>query len=642
MRANELRRRFIDFFVKKHQHQEIWSASLIPENDATVLFTTAGMHPLVPYLLGERHPLGKRLVDCQKCLRTDDIEEVGDNTHLTFFEMLGNWSLQDYFKKDAIQMSYEFLTSSKANFGIGLDPNRLMISCFEGDQDAPRDDEAAKFWEKLGFSVASKKNLGAKRLIFFYEKKKNWWGPAGQTGPCGPDTEMFYDLQPELPSHLHKSEATKAQIAKYSLKDGSRSCHPNCECGRYVEIWNDVFMQYNKKLDGSFEPLKKPNVDTGMGLERVAAILQGKESHFEIELFKPLMKKIIELRSQLGSITAKFLTNQEFRQSQRIIADHLRSAVFILGDPKAVTPSNTDQGYVLRRLIRRAIRHGRKIGILNAFSHILAEEIVSIFADVYPELKQNRDFILEQLIQEEEKFNKTLHAGEKEFEKIMSRLLKEGQTMIGGQQAFTLYDTYGFPLEMTKDLAKEHNLLVDEEAFNISFAHHQELSRQGAQQKFSGGLADHSEETTKLHTATHLLHAALRKVLGEHVYQRGSNITAERLRFDFSHGEKLNQEQINKVEELVNQAIEADLPVQFAEMTVSEAKKQGAIGIFTEKYGEKVKVYTVGKSMTDFFSKEICGGPHVRHTGLIGRFKIVKEEACGSGVRRIKAVVEGL
>lgn len=608
MLAKEIRRKYIDFFVKKHDHAEIPSSSLAPENDPTVLFTTAGMHPLVPYLLGEKHPLGKRLVNCQKCLRTDDIDEVGDNTHCTFFEMLGNWSLGDYFKKGAIEMSYEFLTSKE--YGLGLEHEKLAISCFAGDKDAEKDEESFEIWKSLGIS---------EKRIAFLPKKENWWGPAGQTGPCGPDTEMFYwNSRDPVPEEFDPDDE------------------------RWVEIWNDVFMEYNKKADGSFESLKQKNVDTGLGLERVTAILQKEESHYETELFKEAMDKISELCSQgeQGIQVNKVEKNEQSTYSKRIIADHLRAATFILGDEKGIMPSNTDQGYILRRLIRRAIRHGKKIGISQNFTHFIGEIFVKIYGEVYPELQKNKDFIIEQLVREEEQFKKTLTQGEKEFAKMTADLRKHNQNVLSGRLAFKLYDTYGLPLEITKDLAEENGLKVDEKGFEQAYEKHQALSRAGAEKKFKGGLADATEPSKRLHTATHLLHAALRKVLGDHVEQKGSNITAERLRFDFSHPEKMLKEQIDTVNRLVNKVISQNLPVSFEEMTLGEAKNSGALGFFEQKYGEKVKVYTVGKSKDDFFSKEICGGPHVENTGELGKFKIKKEESSSAGIRRIKAVLE--
>src|SRR3989339_208202 len=600
MKASELRRKYIDFFVEKYGHAEIAGASLIPENDPTVLFTTAGMHPLVPYLLGESHPLGKRLVDCQKCVRTDDIDEVGDATHCTFFEMMGNWSLGDYFKEDAIKMSYEFLTDKK--IGLGIDPELLNVSCFEGDKDAPCDEEAAAVWEKLGFVRAGKEGPGPKR-IWFYGKKENWWGPAGQTGPCGPDTEMFYDTGSEP-----CDECSRLGVA--------------CKCGKYVEIWNDVFMQYEKNAEGRIAELQMKCVDTGLGVERVTALLQGVDSHYETELFKPVMDMLDNLASDSDIV------------ARRIIADHMRAAVFMIGDRKGITPSNTDQGYVLRRLIRRAVRYMKKIGINQSIVKEIAEIFIEIYGDYYSELNDHHDHIISTLKKEEDQFSKTLSHGEKEFEKILPNLMKGGSKVISGRMAFKLYDTYGFPLEMTKDLARENGLTVDEKGFCEAFEKHQQLSRCGAEAKFKGGLQDNSEATARLHTATHMLLAALRIVLGDHVYQKGSNITSERLRFDFSHGEKMTDEQKLEVERLVNAQIQANVKIDCEEMALADAKTHGAMGIFGEKYGERVKVYTIGD-----FSKEICGGPHAKSTGELGKFKILKEESSSAGVRRIKAVV---
>lgn len=598
MKASELRQKYIDFFVKKHHHKEIKGASLIPENDPTVLFTTAGMHPLVPFLLGEKHPAGNRLVNFQKCVRTDDIDEVGDTTHLTFFEMMGNWSLGDYFKEEAIKMSYDFLTKD-----LEFDPNKLLVSCFEGDADAPRDDEAAKVWEELGFTRIEKGQPCEGGLIYFYGKKENWWGPAGQTGPCGPDTEIFYIKD----------------IPKCKKCD---ELGPACDCGKYVEIWNNVFMQYNKNEDGSFFPLDQKNVDTGLGLERVAGLLQGVDTPFETDLFVPVIKKIRELSTNNDTV------------AERIVADHLRAAVFILGDPFGVAPSNTDQGYVLRRLIRRAIRYAKKMGIEGEFCSEIAKTYVNIYKDVYPELEQFSDKILAELEKEEEQFSRTLTQGEKEFEKMLPNLMKGAKPVLPGRLAFKLYDTYGFPIEMTQELAKENGLEVDVEGYEKAYEKHQELSRAGAKEKFAGGLADHSEQTTKLHTATHLLHQALRNVLGDHVEQKGSNITVDRLRFDFTHPDKMTPEQITEVEKIVNEQIKRELPVSCEEMSVKEAKEKGAIGLFESKYGDTVKVYSMGD-----YSKEICGGPHVENTKELGSFKIKKEQSSSAGVRRIKAII---
>ena len=587
----DLRAMFLKFF-QDHGHAVISSASVIPENDPTVLFTTAGMHPLVPYLMGQKHPAGTRLTDVQKCVRTGDIEDVGDFSHLTFFEMLGNWSLGDYFKKEMIPWSWEFLTSEKY---LGLPKDRLAFTVFAGDKDCPRDDESADLWRSCGV---------ADDHIFYLPKENNWWGPAGVTGPCGPDTEMFIitDKEPCGPD-----------------------CSPACSCGRYLEIWNDVFMQYNKKEDGTFEPLAQKNVDTGMGLERTICVLNGKKSVYETDLFENILGKIAELSGKTyGSDEA---TTKAFR----IIADHMRTSTFIMGDDRGVSPANVDQGYVLRRLIRRAVRYGMEIGMPDGFTGEIAKVIIEQYKDVYPELKRNEAFVLEQLALEETRFAKTLKQGNREFEKLAQRV-KDGR--IDGESAFHLYDTYGFPVEMTCELAKDAGLTVDMEGFKECFKKHQATSQAGAEQRFKGGLADHSAQSARLHTATHLLHAALRKVLGDEVAQKGSNITAERLRFDFSFGRKMTKEEIAEVERLVNEAIDAHAPIVCEEMTVPEAKAQGAIGLFTSKYGENVKVYTMGP-----YSKEICGGPHATNTGDLKSFKIQKEESSSAGVRRIKAVI---
>ncbi len=693
--------KYLEFFKSKG-HAIIPSASLIPENDPTVLFTTAGMHPLVLFLLGEKHPLGKRIVDVQKCLRTVDIEKVGGPVHLTFFEMLGNWGLGDYFKKEAIEYSYEFLTGKK---WLGLEKEKLAVSCFKGDKDAGKDEESYKVWLSLGIP---------KERIVFLPKEDNWWGPAGETGPCGPDTEMFY--------WTGKQKAPK----KFEPKNE-----------RWVEIWNDVFMEYNKiktkailvdainclidkgkgldkeiaeflnnlnvkiiivtnteekeiksklekynfdvftllknpdksnldyfkilldkyklkaeeviyfdhkeeniksaksigitselyKNNGQVEkfieenifkfiPLKQKNVDTGMGVERTVMILQGKNSVYEIEIFQPIMKKIQEL-SKIHD-----------EKAERIIVDHLRSATFILGDDKAVTPSNLGQGYVLRRLIRSAIRHGRKLEIINSFTKEIAEVVISIYHEDYPELKRNRKFILHELEEEENKFGKVIENGLKQFNKLLR------EKKISGKEAFLLYQSYGFPIEMTEELSRECGLKINKKEFEEEFKKHQELSRTATKGMFGSGLADHSEATTKLHTTTHLLHAALRRVLGSEVKQKGSNITAERLRFDISFSRKLTDEEIKKVESLVNEKIKQRLEVKREEMTVEQAKNSGALGFFEHKYGGRVSVYSIGN-----FSKEICTGPHVKNTKDLGKFKIVKEEAVAAGVRRIKAVL---
>ena len=587
----DLRAMFLKFF-QDHGHAVISSASVIPENDPTVLFTTAGMHPLVPYLMGQKHPAGTRLTDVQKCVRTGDIEDVGDFSHLTFFEMLGNWSLGDYFKKEMIPWSWEFLTSEKY---LGLPKDRLAFTVFAGDQDCPRDEESANLWRSCGV---------ADDHIFYLPKENNWWGPAGVTGPCGPDTEMFIitDKEPCGPD-----------------------CSPACSCGRYLEIWNDVFMQYNKKEDGTFEPLAQKNVDTGMGLERTICVLNGKKSVYETDLFENILGKIAELSGKT------YGEDEATTKAFRIIADHMRTSNFIMGDDRGVSPANVDQGYVLRRLIRRAVRYGMEIGMPEGFTGEIAKVIIEQYKDVYPELKRNEAFVLDQLALEETRFAKTLKQGNREFEKLAQRV-KDGR--IDGESAFHLYDTYGFPVEMTCELAKDAGLTVDMEGFKECFKKHQATSQAGAEQRFKGGLADHSAQSARLHTATHLLHAALRKVLGDEVAQKGSNITAERLRFDFSFGRKMTKEEIAEVERLVNEAIDAHAPIVCEEMTVPEAQAQGAIGLFTSKYGENVKVYTMGP-----YSKEICGGPHATNTGDLKSFKIQKEESSSAGVRRIKAVI---
>ena len=645
----QLREMFQKFMESKGHHR-IQSASVIPENDPTVLFTTAGMHPLVPYLMGTPHPAGTRLTDVQKCIRTGDIDDVGDPSHLTFFEMLGNWSLGDYFKKEAISWSWEFLTSPEY---LGLDKDKLAFTVFEGDEDCPRDVESHDLWRSMGV---------AEDHIFYLPKEHNWWGPAGITGPCGPDTEMFIIVKEPC----------------------GPDCSPACKCGAYLEIWNDVFMQYNKQQDGSFLPLVKKNVDTGMGLERTICVLNGKKSVYETDLFERILGRIEELSGK------KYQANDEHSKAFRIIADHMRTSTFILGDDRGVSPSNTDQGYILRRLIRRAVRYGMQLGMPEGFTAEVAQVIIDQYKDVYPELTRNSAFVLEQLKLEEARFARTLKQGEKEFDKVYNNALNTKALLdsilaagdkaafarelaqqkklrpspdmmpiidaanagdeaalvaalqarmatldtLDGRSAFKLYDTYGFPIEMTRELAAEKGLKVDEEDFAERFKKHQELSHQGADQKFKGGLADHSEETAKLHTATHLLHAALRKVLGDEVAQKGSNITAERLRFDFSFGRKVTKEELDEVEKLVNEAIAAKAPVVCEEMTVPEAKEKGAIGLFESKYGEKVRTYKMGE-----YSFEICGGPHAENTGDLGSFKILKEESSSAGVRRIKAVI---
>ena len=582
MKAIEIRNKYLEFF-KKHGHAVIPSASLIPENDPSVLFTTAGMQPLVPYLLGEKHPEGTRLTDYQKCVRTNDIDEVGDNRHLTYFEMLGNWSLGDYFKEESIKMSFEFLTKE-----LQIPVEKLSVTCFAGDEDCPRDEVSAKVWKEAGILDGH---------IYFYGKDDNWW-IAGEEGPCGPDTEMFYDTgKPAC----------------------GPDCQPSCDCGKYVEIWNNVFMEYYKDKNG-YSKLKQRNVDTGLGLERMTMLLQGKETPFDTELFLPVMEKIQEFQ-KVDNI-----------ESRRIIAEHLRSSMMIIAD--GGRPSNIDRGYVLRRLIRRMIRHMNKLQIdLSELSNLIDINVDNL-KEMYPELEQNRETIKNVINEEKDKFVKTLTHGEREFQKEMQKAKENGKNEIDANVVFRLYDTYGFPPEVTKELADENDMTVDLKGFEELFKEHQEKSRQGSTQKFKGGLADQNEKTIAYHTATHLLHQALRTVLGDHVKQSGSNITEERLRFDFTHPQKMTKEEIQKVEDLVNEQIQRDLQVTCEEMGYEDAKNSGAIGLFTDKYGDKVKVYTIGD-----FSKEICGGPHVTHTGDMGRFKIKKEESSSSGIRRIKAVL---
>lgn len=590
--SSELRSLYLKFFESKG-HAIIPSASLIPENDPTVLFTTAGMHPLVPYLLGEKHPAGTRLTDVQKCVRTGDIDEVGDASHCTFFEMLGNWSLGDYFKKEAIAWSFEFLTSEEY---LGIPKDKLYFTCFAGDENAPRDEESHDFWRAMGVEESH---------IFYLPKENNWWGPAGVTGPCGPDTEMFIDTgKPAC----------------------GPDCSPACDCGKYLEIWNDVFMQYNKKEDGTFEPLAHKNVDTGMGLDRTICILQGKKSVYDTDVFSGILETISEL-----SDGKHYGDDEETTRAFRIVADHIRCATFILGDRNGVTPSNVDQGYVLRRLIRRAIRFAGTLGIAEGQLSKVAEKVIEQYKDVYPELEENREKILSELNLEEERFQKTIKQGMKEFEKLVT-YLKEN--VIPGKSAFRLYDTFGFPVEFTVELARERGFSVDMEGYEAAFKKHQEKSHAGAEQRFKGGLADTGEQTAKLHTATHLLLACLKKVLDPNIIQKGSNITAERLRFDFNFPRPVTKEELAEIEKLVNQAIAEKIPVVCEELPIEEARKAGATGVFDSKYGDVVKVYTI-----EGWSKEICGGPHAANTGDLGSFKIKKEQSSSAGVRRIKAVI---
>ncbi len=595
---HELRRKYIDFFTSKG-HAEISGKSLIPENDPTVLFTTAGMHPLVPYLLGEPHPAGKRLTDYQKCIRTGDIESVGDPSHLTFFEMLGNWSLGDYFKKEAIAWSFEFLTKPEY---LGIPVDKLSVTVFAGEEGIPRDEDSASIWRSLGIP---------EERIYFLPREDNWWGPAGETGPCGPDSEMFVDT------------------GKTACGPG---CRPGCHCGKYFEVWNDVFMQYNKDKEGRYVPLAHPCVDTGMGIERTVAMLQGKKSVYETEAFTQVLKVLGEIS---GKTYGAQENDPELDRSFRIVADHVRTSTFILGDPKAVLPSNVGAGYVLRRIIRRAVRHGRKLGIEGSFLSAPAAEVIANYGAPYPELTENSSKILDELRKEEEKFLETLIKGEHEFAKMLPNLLKNPQKIMSGRLAFKLYDTYGFPIELTEELAIESGLTVNRLEFDEAYRKHQELSRAGSEQIFKGGLADHSEISTRYHTATHLLHQALKNVLGNHVAQKGSNITSERVRFDFSHPSPMSREEIEAVERLVNEQIARDLLVRMDMMSIDEAKASGATALFGEKYEAVVKVYTIGD-----FSREVCGGPHVERLGVLGKFKVQKEQSSSAGVRRIYGVLD--
>ena len=586
--AKQLRQQYLDFF-RNNGHAIIRSASLIPDNDPTVLFTTAGMHPLVPYLLGAKHPQGTRLADVQKCVRTGDIDDVGDATHCTFFEMLGNWSLGDYFKKESIDFSYRFLTEV-----LGIDPARIAVSVFAGDADAPRDEFSADCWASHGI---------ARDRIFYLPKKNNWWGPAGITGPCGPDTEIF--IVRDVPAC-------------------SETCSPACDCGKYVEIWNNVFMEYDKQADGAFLPLAQKNVDTGMGLERTVAMLNGFESVYETDVFRPVM----ELLDQKAADVPDRL------KGMRVIADHIRTATFMLGDEKGVTPSNVDQGYILRRLIRRALRFARTLELDPAVLTECARIYIDLYKEPYPELGENSARILDELEKEITRFSATLQQGLKEFDKLLKYIQNN---RMSGKAAFKLYDTYGFPIEMTLELARDNGITVDEAGYEACFKEHQQKSQAGAEQKFKGGLADHTEQTARLHTATHLLLASLKKVLGdEGIQQKGSNITAERLRFDFNFPRALTPDELKAVEAAVNEAIAAGVAIVCEEMPIEQARAQGATGVFDSKYQDVVKVYTMGG-----FSKEICGGPHAANTAELGKFKIVKEQSSSSGVRRIKGVIEG-
>ena len=584
MKAIEIRNKYLNFF-KNHGHVVIPSAPLIPENDPSVLFTTAGMQPLVPYLLGEPHPAGTRLTDYQKCVRTNDIDEVGDNRHLTYFEMLGNWSLGDYFKEESIQMSYDFLTKE-----LGIPVEKLSVTCFAGDEDCARDEVTASCWKKAGIP---------EERIYYFGKDDNWW-IAGEEGPCGPDTEMFYDTgKPKC----------------------SPECNPSCGCGKYVEIWNNVFMEFYKDENGKYSKLKQHNVDTGLGLERMTMLLEGKETPFETELFEPIMDKLVELQ-KVDNIA-----------SRRIVAEHLRSSMMIICD--GGRPSNVDRGYILRRLIRRMVRHMNKLQIsLNELSTLIDINVDNL-KEMYPALEANKEIIKNVILEEKDKFVKTLEKGEKEFAKEVGQVKEQGENIVPGKVVFRLYDTYGFPPEVTEELATENGMKIDKEGFDKLFKEHQEKSRAGSEQKFKGGLASTGEMETKYHTATHLLNAALKQVLGSHVHQRGSNITAERMRFDFSHPAKMTDEEKQKTEDLVNEWIKEAIPVEHLEMKKDEAIRLGAEAMFIEKYGDIVSVYKIGD-----VSIELCGGPHVSNTSELGHFKIKKEESSSSGIRRIKAILD--
>lgn len=589
MKSSEIRSRFLNFF-KQRGHAVLPSASLLPQNDPSVLFNTAGMQPLVPYLLGEKHPLGTRLASIQKCVRTGDIDEIGDNTHATFFEMMGNWSLGDYFKKEAIEWSFELLTNKE--IGFGLDPQRLYVTCFEGNEDAPKDTESAEIWK----NIFEKAGVTGER-IYFMPAKNNWWS-AGDNGPCGPDTEMFYDLTDQHTSGMTKEE--------YLMADDKQEV---------VEIWNDVFMEYVKKDGVVVGKLSSQNVDTGSGFERVTAVLQGKSNIFDTDIFAPIMAVTIPM-------------NMDVRK-RRIISDHIRTAVFMIAD--GVVPSNTDQGYILRRLIRRAVFSiwDKKINKEEVFA--LVDAVSIVYGDIYKNIVEQKDYIIDVIFKESEKFTKTIEQGTKEFEKMATS---------GNIDAFVLFSSYGFPIDMTIELGKQKGITVDEERFKEEFKKHQELSRVGAEQKFKGGLAGTGEMELKYHTATHLLHQALRDVLGPTVQQKGSNITAERLRFDFTYPQKMTDDEKKQVEDIVNAKIAEKLPMQKVVMKKDDAEKTGALHFFGDKYGEEVSVYFIGDSLETAYSKEFCGGPHVANIGELGHFKIAKEEAVSAGTRRIKAVLE--
>lgn len=602
MTTNELKQKFIKFFQERG-HSLIPSASLIPENDPTVLFTTAGMHPLVPYLLGEKHPLGYRLVNVQKCLRTDDIDEVGDDTHVTFFEMLGNWSLGDYWKNESISWSFEFLTKE-----LGIPIEKLAVTCFAGDEDAPKDEESSEIWKSVGIP---------ENRIFFLGKRDNWWGPVGSSGPCGPDTEIFYWTGEGDPKKLDSAE----------------------NCGQWVEIWNNVFMQYEKTSDGKYIPLKQKNVDTGMGVERTTAVLNGKKSLYETDAFLEICKKVSELSSSDDEV------------SKRIICDHVRASTFLLGDQRCITPSNVDQGYVLRKLIRRAIRKAKKIGINEPFLLSLSKIIIDQYSKNYSELKENQNFIEKYLGLEEEKFNKILNEGQKESFKEIEKISDVNEIVnVSGIEvlraakiSFDLYQSQGYPMEMfVEDMKEKKNIegsLPEKICEDVGrlISTHQNVSRKGAEKKFKGGLSDDSDEVVRYHTATHLLNKALKEVLGDHIRQIGSNITPERLRFDFPNNSKLTEEEIEEVQDIVNGVVDKALPVNFQILSQGEAISCGATHLEGEKYPEQVKIYFIGDTLESSFSKEFCGGPHVKNTKDIGHIEIYKQEKIGEGKMRVYA-----
>lgn len=631
MTTKDIRDKYLAFY-KQREHVVVPSAPVVPENDPTTLFTGSGMQPMVPYLLGESHPSGTKLADSQTCVRTQDIEDVGDNRHTTFFEMLGNWSLGDYFKAEQIPWMYQFVTKE-----LGLDPKNLYITCFRGLDDIPKDEEAANLWveefKKDGIDAsivdfAERDGIQGGR-IFYYDETKNWWSMSGVPqnmpvgSPGGPDSEMFWDFGEDLGLH---------EVSEW--KD--EPCHVNCDCGRFFEIGNNVFMQF-KKTESGFEQLPQKNIDFGGGLERMAAAVNNNPDVFTISLFDPIRKAVEEISSKT------YGADETETYAFRVIMDHLRAATFMISD--GAVPSNKDQGYFTRRMIRRAVRFGSTLGIDGNFCGAVASVAIDAYEGAYAHIEKNREMIVAEMTKEEEKFRKTLSEGLKIFESKVDGL--EG-TVISGKDAFDLYQSYGFPYEVTEELAEERNLTIDKAAFDEEMKAHQEKSRAGGAQKFAGGLADHSEMSVKYHTATHLLHAALQQVLGPHAMQRGSNITPKRLRFDFTHGEKMTDEEKKQVEDLVNAAIEKDYPVSWQELTFEEAKARGSIGLFEDNYGEKVKVYSIGDEaelpkadpIAATFSRELCGGPHVERTGVLGHFRIKKEESCSAGVRRIKAILE--